>query len=74
MTASAPVLGDADVIIAGAGMAGTTLALALAGAGLTAILIDPQPFEAQTAPTFDGRASAIPHAVALDFPRCCRRK
>jgi 2-octaprenyl-6-methoxyphenol hydroxylase len=55
MTASA----DADVIIAGAGMAGTTLALALASAGLIPILIDPQPFEAQSAPTFDGRASAI---------------
>src|SRR5260221_387037 len=50
---------DADVIIAGAGIAGTTLALALKSGGLTAILIDPQPFEAQVAPTFDGRASAI---------------
>ncbi|MEO8926604.1 MAG: UbiH/UbiF/VisC/COQ6 family ubiquinone biosynthesis hydroxylase [Caulobacteraceae bacterium] len=50
---------DADVLIAGAGMAGTTLALALASAGLKAILIDPQSFEAQSAPTFDGRASAI---------------
>ncbi|MGI8841046.1 MAG: FAD-dependent monooxygenase [Caulobacteraceae bacterium] len=50
---------DADVIVAGAGMAGTTLALALASAGLTAVLIDPQPFEAQIAPTFDGRASAV---------------
>ena len=59
MTASA----DADVIIAGAGMAGTTLALALASAGLSAILIDPQPFEAQSAPTFDGRASAISFAA-----------
>lgn len=54
--ASAP---SADVIIAGAGMTGATLALALASAGLKAILIDPQPFELQTAPTFDGRASAI---------------
>jgi 2-octaprenyl-6-methoxyphenol hydroxylase len=57
MTASAPA--DLDVIIAGAGMAGTTLALALASAGLRAVLIDPQPFEAQSAPTFDGRASAV---------------
>ena len=61
MTPSAPT--DADVIIAGAGMAGTTLALALASAGLKAILIDPQPFEAQSAPTFDGRASAISFAA-----------
>lgn len=50
---------EADVIIAGAGMTGATLGLALASAGLTPILVDPQPFEAQLAPTFDGRASAI---------------
>jgi 2-octaprenyl-6-methoxyphenol hydroxylase len=48
-----------DVIIAGAGMAGATLALGLASAGLNVILIDPQPFEDQIQPTFDGRASAI---------------
>ena len=48
-----------DVIIAGAGMAGTTLALALNSGGLDCVLVDPQPFEAQLAPTFDGRASAI---------------
>jgi len=52
-------MSDADVIIAGAGMAGTTLALALASGGLSSILIDPQPFDAQVAETFDGRASAI---------------
>src|SRR5580693_1594116 len=50
---------DADVIIAGAGMTGATLGLALAGAGLRPVLVDPQPFDAQVAPTFDGRASAI---------------
>jgi 2-octaprenyl-6-methoxyphenol hydroxylase len=50
---------EADVIIAGAGIAGATLGLALAKAGLEPILVDPQPFEAQLAPTFDGRASAI---------------
>jgi 2-octaprenyl-6-methoxyphenol hydroxylase len=49
----------ADVIIAGAGMSGATLALALARGGLKPVLIDPQPFAAQLAPTFDGRASAI---------------
>ena len=48
-----------DVIIAGAGMAGATLALALAHGGLTPLLIDPQPFELQLEPTFDGRSSAI---------------
>ena len=48
-----------DVLIAGAGMAGATLALALQSGGLTPILVDPQPFETQIAPTFDGRASAV---------------
>ena len=50
---------DADVIIAGAGLTGATLGLAVASAGLKPILVDPQPFDAQVAPTFDGRASAI---------------
>jgi 2-octaprenyl-6-methoxyphenol hydroxylase len=54
---------DADVIIAGAGMAGATLALALAKAGLKPLLIDPVVFSAQVAPTFDGRASAIAYAA-----------
>src|SRR5579885_3150674 len=49
----------ADVIIAGAGITGATLGLALASAGLEVILVDPQPFEAQVAESFDGRASAI---------------
>ncbi len=53
---------DADVIIAGAGITGATLGLALASAGLKPLLIDPQPFDAQVAPTFDGRASAIAFA------------
>src|ERR1700761_943595 len=50
---------SADVIIAGAGIAGASLALALAHGGLTAVLVDPQPFAVQLEPTFDGRASAI---------------
>ena len=54
---------DADVIIAGAGIAGATLALALHQAGLKPVLIDPVVFDAQTAPTFDGRASAIAYAA-----------
>jgi 2-octaprenyl-6-methoxyphenol hydroxylase len=53
---------DADVVIAGAGIAGATLALALAQGGLKPILVDPAPFEAQVAPSFDGRASAIAYA------------
>src|SRR4051812_49797048 len=54
---------DADVIIAGAGMAGATLALALHQAGLRPVLVDPVVFDAQVAPTFDGRASAIAYAA-----------
>ena len=54
---------DADVIIAGAGIAGATLALSLARAGLTPVLIDPVVFDDQLAPAFDGRASAIAYAA-----------
>ncbi|RAK67865.1 UbiH/UbiF/VisC/COQ6 family ubiquinone biosynthesis hydroxylase [Phenylobacterium kunshanense] len=54
---------DADVIIAGAGVAGATLALGLAQGGLKPLLIDPVPFESQLAPTFDGRAWAIAYAA-----------
>jgi len=53
---------DADVIIAGAGMAGATLALALKQGGLKPLLIEPVVFDAQLAPSFDGRASAIAYA------------
>ena len=50
---------DADVIVAGAGLAGATFALAAAHGGLDVILVDPVPFSAQLEPSFDGRASAI---------------
>jgi 2-octaprenyl-6-methoxyphenol hydroxylase len=52
-----------DVIIAGAGIAGSTLALALSQAGLRPLLIDPVAFDDQIAPTFDGRASAIAYSA-----------
>ena len=53
---------DADVIIVGAGMAGMTLALALVSGGLRPLLIDPQTFDAQLAPEFFGRSSAIAYS------------
>jgi 2-octaprenyl-6-methoxyphenol hydroxylase len=51
-----------DVIIAGAGMAGATFALAAAQGGVRVLAVDPQPFSAQLAPTFDGRSTAISFA------------
>ena len=48
-----------DVIIAGAGLAGASFALAAAQGGLRVVVIDPQPLSAQLAPTFDGRSTAI---------------
>lgn len=54
---------DADVIIAGAGMAGATLALGLAQGGLKPLLIDQAAFETRVAPEFDGRASAVAYAA-----------
>lgn len=50
---------DTDVLIAGAGLAGASLALALSREGFAVTLVDPQPFEAQLAPAFDGRSTAI---------------
>ncbi|HEX8568489.1 MAG TPA: UbiH/UbiF/VisC/COQ6 family ubiquinone biosynthesis hydroxylase [Caulobacteraceae bacterium] len=52
----------ADVIVAGAGMAGGTAALALASGGLKVALIDALPVETRLAPAFDGRASAIAYS------------
>lgn len=48
-----------DVVIAGAGMVGATFALAAAQGGLKVAMVDPQPFDVQLAPTFDGRSTAI---------------
>ena len=48
-----------DIIIAGAGLSGAAFALAAAQAGLKVVLVDPQPFSAQLAPTFDGRSTAV---------------
>lgn len=48
-----------DIVIAGAGLTGAAFALAAAQAGLKVVMIDPQPFSAQLAPTFDGRSTAV---------------
>jgi 2-octaprenyl-6-methoxyphenol hydroxylase len=52
-------LPDADVLISGGGMVGLTLALALADAGLTVILVDSLPAVEREAAGYDGRSSAI---------------
>src|SRR5258708_1731945 len=54
---------QADVLIVGAGMAGATLALALASGGLKPLLLDRAPVSDQWAPSFDGRASAIAYSA-----------
>lgn len=50
---------DADVLIAGGGLNGPALALALAGAGLRVAVIDARPAPARTEAGFDGRAYAL---------------
>lgn len=49
----------ADVLIIGGGFVGSTLAIALADAGLTAMVVEAGVPEAALSPQFDGRASAI---------------
>ncbi|AXC48869.1 2-octaprenyl-6-methoxyphenyl hydroxylase [Paracoccus suum] len=48
-----------DVVIAGGGLNGPALAIALAGAGLSVTVVDPRPAESRAAPGFDGRAYAL---------------
>ena len=48
-----------DVIIAGAGLVGSALALGLGQAGMRVAVIDPLPESAQTNAGYDGRVSAI---------------
>lgn len=60
MTVTTPP--DCDVFIAGGGMAGLTLALALDQAGLDVVVADAQAPSTTLAPHFDGRAFAIAFA------------
>ncbi len=50
---------DCDVLIVGGGLNGPALALALASAGMTSIVLDALPADAGLGDTFDGRAYAI---------------
>lgn len=66
---------DADVLVVGAGPAGLALGVALADAGLHALLLDQQPRAALESPPEDGREIALTHRArrvmtALDlWPR-----
>jgi 2-octaprenyl-6-methoxyphenol hydroxylase len=53
---------DFDVVIAGGGMAGATLALALAQARLRVAVVDAAAPDTRVAPAFDGRTSAVAFA------------
>ena len=50
---------NAEIVIAGGGLNGMTLALALASAGLTVALVDPVPPPEAIRPGFDGRGYAL---------------
>lgn len=50
---------DTDVLIAGGGLNGPALALALAQVGLRATVVDPLPAETRADPAFDGRGYAL---------------
>jgi len=50
---------SAEVLIVGGGMAGTTLACALADVGITVALVDAEKPDLQLAASYDGRSSAI---------------
>jgi 2-octaprenyl-6-methoxyphenol hydroxylase len=50
---------DCDVLIVGGGLNGPVLALALAQAGLSSIVLDAQAVAARAEPGFDGRAYAL---------------
>ncbi|WP_193825214.1 FAD-dependent monooxygenase [Oceaniglobus indicus] len=51
-----------DIVIAGGGLNGAALALALAQAGFAVTVIDPRPRDVRAAPGFDGRSYALSQA------------
>ena len=50
---------ESEVVIAGGGLVGLTLAVALAGAGVTVTVVEREAVKRLAQPAFDGRASAI---------------
>ncbi|MCY7338820.1 MAG: FAD-dependent oxidoreductase, partial [Sphingomonas bacterium] len=55
---------QADVIIIGGGLIGSTIALALAAHEVSSIVVDAQDLATTTTAAFDGRASAVASASA----------
>ena len=53
---------ESDAIIIGGGLNGSTMALALASAGLSVTIIDPLPQNTRADAAFDGRGYALAHA------------
>ena len=51
-----------EALIAGGGMVGMAIAIALAGGGIPTVIIDSEPAEERTALAYDGRSSAIAFA------------
>jgi len=54
---------DYDVIIAGGGMVGASLAHALAGGGLRVAVVEPVPLAADSQPSYDDRAIALAYGT-----------
>ena len=50
---------DYDIVVAGAGMIGSSLALALAPLGLRVAIVEPVPRSAAAQPSFDDRTTAL---------------
>ncbi len=58
-----------DIVIAGAGLVGSTLGIALAGAGLDVVLVDRMTADQAAAESFDGRTTAIAYGSHLALRR-----
>ncbi|AGM41724.1 2-polyprenyl-6-methoxyphenol 4-hydroxylase [Spiribacter salinus M19-40] len=60
---------DFDVLIAGGGLVGASLALALRGSGLQVAVVEPVPAEATQQPSFDDRQTALAPTSRRFFER-----
>jgi 2-octaprenyl-6-methoxyphenol hydroxylase len=58
---------DYDIVVAGGGMIGSTLALALAPLGLRVAIVEPVPRESAVQPSFDDRSTALSRSTQRTF-------